>query len=413
MNNRRLFAATYGHLSIDLVNASVAMILTASAARFDLSISQIGFGALVYQLAAAMSQPLFGSLTDNLRGRWVGATGLLWTLLLYTLASFMPTYSLFIGVLMVGGLGSGAFHAAGLLNASSSGGKKPTLATSVFFVGGQVGYALGPIIAGVLLLRMGLGAMPWIALAMLPAVFVMFFYMNDPLPAPAPAVARGSAAAGAAGRRGKAHTAAAFSGAVAMTALFALITFRSGTAQSFSTLLPKYYDLQGISSAQYGVMLGVFAMSGAVGTFLGGFMGDRYNRRTLLALVMFLSAPFAWMMLHSSGWLFVAMAMGAGVFLSIPHSIVLVMAQEMMPNRRGLMGGVTLGFIFASGSTVAWLASLAADRVGLPAVLSALALMPILAGLCALLLPAWGPTRTQVPEPADMELGTVAPAAAD
>lgn len=59
-------------------------------------------------------------------------------------------------------------------------------------------------------------------------------------------------------------------------------------------------------------------------------MGDRYNRRTLLALVMFLSAPFAWMMLHSSGWLFVAMAMGAGVFLSIPHSIVLVMAQEMM-----------------------------------------------------------------------------------
>lgn len=186
-----------------------------------------------------MSQPLFGSLTDNLRGRWVGATGLLWTLLLYTLASFMPTYSLFIGVLMVGGLGSGAFHAAGLLNASSSGGKKPTLATSVFFVGGQVGYALGPIIAGVLLLRMGLGAMPWIALAMLPAVFVMFFYMNDPLPAPAPAVARGSAAAGAAGRRGKAHTAAAFSGAVAMTALFALITFRSGTAQSFSTLLPK------------------------------------------------------------------------------------------------------------------------------------------------------------------------------
>lgn len=77
------------------------------------------------------------------------------------------------------------------------------------------------------------------------------------------------------------------------------------------------------------------------------------------------------------------------------------------------MGGVTLGFIFASGSTVAWLASLAADRVGLPTVLGALALMPILAGLCALLLPAWGPTRTQVPEPADMELGTVAPAAAD
>jgi FSR family fosmidomycin resistance protein-like MFS transporter len=395
MNNSRLIAATYGHFSIDVVNSSVAMILTASALRFDLSIGQIGLGALIYQITAAMSQPLFGSLTDRLRGRWVGALGLLWTLAFYALASTMPTYPLFIGTLMIGGLGSGAFHAAGLLNASSSGGKRPTLATSVFFVGGQSGLAVGPVIAGILLLRMDLHAMPWIALAMAPAAFVMLFFMNDPLPAPPPAAARESAAAGTK-RRGQ--TAAALSGAVAMTALFALITFRSGTAQSFATLLPKFYDEQGLTSAQYGLMLGIFAMSGAMGTFLGGFMGDRYNRRTVLVLVMFLSAPFAWMMLHTAGWQFVVMAIGAGIFLSIPHSIVLVMAQEMMPQRRGMMGGLTLGFIFASGSTVAWLASLAADRVGLPTVLSALALMPILAGLCALLLPAHGPTRTVIPE---------------
>lgn len=408
MNKSRLFAATYGHLSIDLVNSSVAMILTASAVRFDLSISQIGFGALVYQITAAMSQPLFGSLTDRLRGRWVGAIGLLWTLAFYALASTMPTYALFITTLMLGGLGSGAFHAAGLLNASMSGGAKPTLATSIFFVGGQVGFALGPVIAGILLLRLGLRAMPWIALAMAPAAFVMFFFMNDPLPAPAPAAARRQAASVSAGRAGRSRTVVALTGAVAMTALFALITFRSGTTQSFSTLLPKYYGDQGLTSAQYGLMLGIFAMAGAVGTFAGGFMGDRLNRRTLLALVMFLSAPFAWMMLHSSGWQFVVAAIGAGIFLSIPHSIVLVMSQEMMPNRRGLMGGVTLGFIFASGSTVAWLASLAADQVGLPMVLSVLALMPILAGFCALLLPAWGPTSEPLPD----VLETV-PAAAD
>ncbi len=407
MNKSRLFAATYGHLSIDLVNSSVAMILTASAARFSLSIGQIGFGALVYQITAAMSQPLFGSLADKLRGRWVGAIGLAWTLIFFAIASTMPNYALFITTLMFGGLGSGAFHAAGLLNASSSGGSKPTMATSIFFVGGQVGYALGPIIAGILLLRMDLHAMYWIALAMSPAPFVMLFYMNDPLPAPV--AARKSAPAQSPGRG---QTVAALSGAVAMTALFALITFRSGTAQTFSTLLPKYYDLQGISSDQYGLMLGLFAMSGAIGTFMGGFMGDRYNRRTLLALVMFLSAPFAWLMLHTDGWQFMASAIAAGLLLSIPHSIVLVMAQEMMPNRRGLMGGVTLGFIFASGSTVAWLASLAADRVGLPTVLSALALMPILAGLCALLLPAYGPTREPLPDMLQTPPPAV-PAAAD
>ncbi len=385
MDKKRLFAATYGHLSIDLINSSVAMILTAVAGRFNLSIGQIGFGALVYSITAAMSQPLFGSLTDRLRGRWVGALGLLWTLGFYALAATMPSYALFLGALMVGGLGSGAFHAAGLLNASASGGQTPTTATSIFFVGGQAGFALGPILAGLLLARFGMGALPWLALTMTPAAVVMLLYMNDPLPV-LPVVRRKQVRT-----QGGATAAQAAAGAgavVVLAALFLLITFRSGTSQSFSTLLPKYFEDQGISSATYGFLLGIFAGAGAVGTFLGGVLGDRVNRRPLLFGVMLVSAPFAWLMLHSSGWLFALAAVVAGLLLSVPHSIVLVMAQEAAPNRRGLVGGLTLGFIFAAGSTVAWLASVAADRVGLPTVLSVLALMPAAGAFCAFWLPS-------------------------
>ena len=79
MNKQRLFAASFGHLSIDVLNSSVAVILTLAAGTFDLTIAQIGFGAMMYQMFAAMSQPLFGGLTDKLHGRWVGALGLLWT----------------------------------------------------------------------------------------------------------------------------------------------------------------------------------------------------------------------------------------------------------------------------------------------------------------------------------------------
>ena len=124
MNKKRLMAASYGHFSIDILNSSVAIILTLAAAQFNLSIAQIGFGAMMYQMFAAMSQPLFGGLTDKLNGRWIGAVGVLWTAIFYAAASFMPTYPLFIGLLMVGGLGSGAFHAAGMVNASVSGGKR-------------------------------------------------------------------------------------------------------------------------------------------------------------------------------------------------------------------------------------------------------------------------------------------------
>ena len=71
MNKKRLTAASYGHFSIDILNSSVAIILTLAAAQFNLSIAQIGFGAMMYQMFAAMSQPLFGGLTDKLNGRWM------------------------------------------------------------------------------------------------------------------------------------------------------------------------------------------------------------------------------------------------------------------------------------------------------------------------------------------------------
>ena len=399
MHTKRLSAATYGHLSIDIVNASVAMILVAVSSKFNLSISQIGFAALMYQIFAAMSQPLFGTLTDRLRGRWIGAIGLLWTLIFYSLASTMSNYPLFLVCLMLGGLGSGAFHAAGLLNASLSGGARPTMATSIFFLGGQSGIALGPILAGVVLQRWGLAGIPFIALAMTPAVVMMFLHMNDPLPVE-PKVIHTSLDEARDARRQSAA-------AIIVIAFFMLIAFRSGTGQTFSTLLPKFYDTLGYSPATYGFMIGLFSLAGAVGTFAGGFMGDRFNRRVVIVTVTVLSVPFSYLMLNSTGWTFAIAAIMAGMLLSIPHSIILVMAQELAPNRRGLVGGLVLGFMFASGSTIAWLASIAADRTDLLTVMSVVAFMPLLAAACAVLLPSTRktqPVRVQ-PEPS--------PAAAD
>lgn len=396
MINKRLVAATYGHLSIDMINASVAMILVAVSDQFDLSVSKIGFAALLYQISSAMSQPLFGSITDRLRGRWVGALGLLWTLLWYSAAVLMPTYPMFMTALMVGGLGSGAFHAAGLLNATVSGGERPTTATSVFFVGGQSGYAIGPILAGLILAHYSLSAMVWVAVAMLPAVVCMILFMNDPLPIevhhPAPVTVSDSAKRGA--KQGAAL--------LIITGFILLITFRSGTSQTFSTFLPKYYDQLGISSARYGFMLGLFAFAGAIGTFLGGYLGDRYNPRWLVFWVMLIGAPFCFLMLVSSGWVFAVAAVMGGILLSVPHSIVLVGAQQLAPKRRGLVGGLVLGYMFAAGSLVAWFASIAADSVGLAQVLMVVAWLPVLGAFTALLLPL-GRTGSQsegLPAPA-------------
>lgn len=404
MNRMRLFASAYGHLSIDVLNASVAMILTLAAGQFELTIAQIGLGAMLYQIMAAMSQPLFGGLTDRLAGRWVGAIGVLWTAIFYAAAAFMPNYTAFISCLMLGGLGSGAFHAAGMVHAASSGGSKPTTSTSIFFLGGQTGLALGPIIAGLLIAPLGLIGMPIMAAAALPAVVLMLVYMNDRLPL---AVNHAPAAKAQGQAQARRHGATA----ILVTAFVLFIMLRSGTSQGFATLLPAYFDSLGFTPAEFGLKLGLFNFAGALGTLIGGYLGDRYDRRIIMAAASLAAAPFAFLMLNSSGALYIVVAILAGMLLSMPHSILLVMTQELAPNRRGLVGGLVLGFIFASGSTLAWLQSIVATNRGLEPVLTVVAFFPIAAGLIALLLPG-GPRVAPQAAAVSVPAATSSPASA-
>ncbi|HQY93415.1 MFS transporter [Caldilinea sp.] len=398
MNKKRLTAAAYGHFSIDILNSSVAIILTLAAVQFNLTIAQIGFGAMMYQMFAAMSQPLFGGLTDKLNGRWIGAVGVLWTALFYAAASWMPTYPLFITLLMIGGLGSGAFHAAGMVNASASGGDKAATATSYFFLGGQTGLALGPILAGFVIGGMGLAGMPLMALLAVPASVLMFMHMNDALPV-APKVVKSDNQ----GNASRTHAATA----ILITAFVLFILLRSSTAQGYATLLPKFYESAGYSAAQFGLMLGLFNLAGAMGTLIGGYLGDRFNRRTIMIVASIASVPFAYAMLYASGASYIVVAVLAGILLSMPHSLLMVMSQELAPNRRGLAGGLVLGFIFASGSFMAWLQSIAAEQVGLLAVLSVVAFFPFFAGLVGFALPS-----SRKPHPAIMPPPTASSSAA-
>ncbi|MCC6166382.1 MAG: MFS transporter [Caldilineaceae bacterium] len=412
MNNKRLYAASFGHFAIDILNSSIAIILTAVAAEFDLSVSQIGLAAMLYTFAASLTQPLFGILVDKLNGRWITGLGVLWTMTFYALAPWMPNYPALVTCLVIGALGSGAFHPAGMINATMAGGKYPTTATSIFFVLGQIGLAFGPVMTGILIQRYGLAAMPYMALAMTPAVLYALVVLRHPYeeeeapaavvapPAkPTPAKPTVSAPAAPPAAAGSALGRTSRSGLYVALAFILLISLRSTTQQSFTMLLPRYFADQGYTPAMYGTMLGVLGLAGALGTFVGGYLGDRYNRRMVIFASMTLGALFSFLMLHTDGWAYVAVALGGGLMMNIPHSVLLIMAQRLLPKRKGMIGGAVLGLMFASGAAMAGLASWVADWVGLPAVLSVIALLPVGAGLCALLLPSTRGSESIAVEP--------------
>jgi FSR family fosmidomycin resistance protein-like MFS transporter len=392
MNGKRLFAASYGHFSIDILNSSIPVILTVVASNFSLDVGQIGIAAMIYTFAASLTQPLFGILVDRFRGRWIAGVGLVWTMFFYALAPFIPdlvsenlAYPALVICLSLGALGSGAFHPAGMVNSTMAGGSKPTTATSLFFVGGQVGLALGPTLAGVLLQNYGLSAMPYMALLMTPAALYMLWHLRQPYedaPHPKPNETAKSVASAAPSPSSNGR------GLLVVLAFVLLITFRSTTQQGFTTLLPKFFADQGYTPAAYGLMLSVLALAGATGTFVGGWLGDRFNRRMVILASMTVAAFFSFAMLHTTGVAYVVVALVAGLLMNIPHSILIIMAQRLIPARKAMIGGAVLGLMFASGAATTGLGSWIANYVGLPAVLTVFSLLPLLAGLCALTLPS-------------------------
>lgn len=372
ISHTHLWSVSCGHLAIDVLNSSVAILLTALVGRFDLNNAELAWGITLYYVVSAVPMPLFGVLADRWEGRWLSQGGLLWTAAAFAFAPLVSNYISLLTVLSIGGLGSAAFHASSTRTATMSGGRRQTgTSTSVFFFLGQVGLSTGPVLSGILIGLVGPLGMTYLALAALPMAAVMQFLLDKPLP-------RLEALAGTgAGRAGVALTVG--------PALFATyIVMRSATMQNYMSLLPKYFADQGLESAVYGARTGMLVLGGSFGTLVGGILGDYVSRRKILIWSLWLSIPFLLLILGQGGLIFYAAAFLAGFITNTAHSIIVVQAQSMLPQREGLASGLALGIMFASGALTTGIAGSAAELWNLPGVMYFLAFLPLLSG-CLLL----------------------------
>ena len=387
MNLRRLSTVSFGHMAIDILNASIAMILAVLAVPFSLSNADIALGAMAYTLMGSLTQPFFGMLADRLGGRWLGAVGLLWTAVFYYAATFSQSYIMLIALMTMASLGSGAFHPQGAMNAGAAGRHRASTATSIFFLLGQMGLAFGPMIAGVLLEEVGMFGPRMMAVGTLPFVVWLAIGLRKPLvrvqPEPAPAgsnVQRPRAVKRLAGNRAQQPNRRR----AVLVAFAVLVALRASVQQAFYGLLPKYFSDLGFSPSEFGFMVGVISVAIALGTMTGGILGDRYDQPKILLWSLLASAPFSWVILDIANlWIFYPLAFMAGFLVGVPHSILVVMAQRFLPGRQGLASGAILGFTFAAGAVGMGIAGPIADIFSLSSVLHVVALLPVLAAICA------------------------------
>ena len=373
MRRRPIALILLSHAVVDSCQNILPVVLPLLQHRFGLTYSQIGLAAAVLLISSSMIQPIFGWISDRWQTQWFLPAGIVWTAVLMGMLGLVPSYWVLVLVLALTGVGTAAFHPVASMAAAHASGIQRGLGMSFFAAGGNLGFALGPILATWMLAGFNLKGT---ALLMIPgclmAAAIHWYRREIEVPTRDP-------------ERGHAQGTSPIPWAK-LSALCVLISLRSWGYSGLIIFLPLFLLDQGVAFMWTGRALFIFLFFGALGGLLGGHLSDRVGRQQVIAISLlafpFLMAP-ALVLVGSPRWLFLALA---GMSLLASFSVTVVFAQELLPQQLGLASGLTLGLAFGAGGLGVAMSGLMADLLGLHTSLWILVLLPGLAGLLALRL---------------------------
>jgi MFS transporter, FSR family, fosmidomycin resistance protein len=386
LDRRALGLLGGGHLCVDLCQGAVPALLPFLAAERGYSYAALGALVLFSTIGSSIVQPLFGLLSDRIATPWLMPSGLVVAGVGIALAGPAPTYALTAVAVAVSGLGVAAFHPEGAKFAGFASAERKGRGMSLFSVGGNAGFALGPLLTTPLVLVFGLSGT--LALVVFPLAAAALIVLElgwlrglEDVQAPA-------SAAGGEDDWG------------AFTRLGGLIALRSGVYFGLQAFVPAYFIAELASTEAAGnAALTIMLAMGAVGTLVGGGLVDRWGARAVLIGTQVLLLPLL-VVLPLVGPAVATVVLGLVGFVAIASfSITIVLGQAYLPSRVGLASGITLGLAIGLGGVAATALGLIADAAGLHAVLWTIAALPVPAAVLALSLPTV-PARRPLARPA-------------
>ena len=376
-----LAAVSFCHLLNDMVQSLIPSLYPILKESYGLDFGQLGILTLAFQLTASLCQPFIGLYTDRRPQPYSLPIGVSFTLFGLLLLSVASSYALLLAAAALIGLGSAVFHPESSRVARMASGGKHGLAQSLFQLGGTFGTSLGPLLAAFFVLRHGQRSVAWFSVTALIAAIVLmkiarWYKHHQPVhdrarkhldEAPFPLSRRTIA--------------------LSLTVLIALIFskyFYLASISSYYTLylIGKFH--LSVASAQ--VYLFLFLGAAAVGTLIGGPVGDRIGRKYVIWVSIVGVLPFTLILPYANLFWTSVLSVIIGLILASAFTAILVYAQELMPGKVGMISGLFFGLAFGMGGIGAALLGKLADRTSIDFVYRVCAYLPLI-GLLTGFLP--------------------------
>ncbi|MDQ3889054.1 MAG: MFS transporter [Actinomycetota bacterium] len=374
VDKRGMAALSSGHLATDLAQGALPALLPFFVAKFDLSYALAAALVLAGTISSSVVQPAFGLWSDARGALWLLPVGVAVSGVGMAVAAIAPSYPLVVLAVLVSGLGVAAYHPEGSKFASYVSGRRRASGMALFSIGGNIGFALGPLVASAAVLTLGLeGGLVLAVPGLLVAAMLL---------AVRPYLARFSPDGAAGGKQ-----ALAPSESRGMALLLVVIGLRSVAHMGLFTFVPLWEVAKGHGAAYGTTLLSLFLFAGALGTLAGGPLADRFGRRLVLLSSFSAAAPLIFVYVALGGVVgAVALTMSGAVVIGT-FGVTLVMSQEYVPARVGMASGLSIGLAIGLGGVAALSLGAVADAVDLETALYFTAAGPAAAVVLTLLLP--------------------------
>ena len=385
MDKKKILLVSLGHLSCDINGGALPAILPFLRASYDLSYQATGGLIFAYACLSSMIQPLFGLLSDRFSKPWFIPLGVLLAGCGLAAIGWMPSYWGIFAAIGLSGVGAALFHPEGARFANAVSGQNKGTGMSLFSIGGNGGFVLGPLLATACLGAFGLpGTTVFAVLAVLTAGTLVWSIARMG------ATKKAGAAAG-----GKAGPAMSAEGETPgennwreFLKLTVSIVTRSITFVGFNTFIPLYWvSAFGQSTATGAIALTFFSVCGVISNFFGGMLADKFGYRAVIRAVFALMPPVvACFSLSNNLYAAWALLPLLGFVLYAPFSAQVVLGQQYLAKNIGFASGITLGLATSLGGVVAPLLGWIADHYGMAATFQSLAALSIVGAIFAYLL---------------------------